>query len=259
MPSAIANQHTYCNLLANPKLNEMATSLITGHALDTSARTPVRWVHLDYSVRLAGNATGEEIAKATTVLCEAFGWRFFTDALNGDPDLVPEILGAYLKAGLVGGQVYFAENARKEIVGVAVWFQPGHSALGTEEQKAAGWNALMAKLPEKYRSWWIYFLDFLYDGFVEDTLGRGVMLKSFHLQLIGVHPDHQRRGIARKMMGLVEQAREPGTLCVLETPSEEKAKIVYKSLGYEIRDRSKEIKDVEGKPVDWRFYVLVKN
>ncbi|KAJ7648378.1 hypothetical protein DFH06DRAFT_1210086 [Mycena polygramma] len=213
----------------------------------------------DYSVRLVVKATDQETAKATAVLCEAFGWRFFTDALNGDPNLVPEILGAYLKAGLVGGQVYFAENASKEIVGVAVWFQPGHRALGTEEQQAAGWDSLMAKLPKKYCSWWSYFLGFLYNEFVEETLGPGVILKSFHLQLIGVHPDYQRRGIAGKMMGLVEQARTPGTLCVLETPSEEKAKIVYKSLGYEIRGRSKEITGVEGKPVDWRFYVLVKN
>ncbi|KAJ7938690.1 hypothetical protein B0H13DRAFT_1575374, partial [Mycena leptocephala] len=153
-----------------------------------------------------------EIAKATTVLCEAFGWRFFTDALDNDLSLVPELLGAYLKAGLVGGQVYFAENASKEIVGVAIWFKPGQKSLGTQvfpdfqleslthainsrEQRAAGWDPLMGKLSQKCHSWWTDFLKILYDDFVEKTLGPGAMLGAFHLQLIGIHPDYQRQGI----------------------------------------------------------------
>ncbi|KAJ7609355.1 hypothetical protein DFH06DRAFT_1247246 [Mycena polygramma] len=212
----------------------------------------------NFNIRPAVNPTEAEIAKATTVLCEAFKWRFFTDALDHDPSLVPDILGAYLKAGLVGGQVYFAENRSKEIIGVTIWFKPGQKALGTREQRAAGWDQLMAKLSEKCRSWWTYFLRFLYDEFVEGTLGPGVMLGAFHLQLIGIHPDYQRQGIAGCMMSIVEkQAHERGTLCVLETPNEQLAKVVYKALGYTVRGLSDEILDTDGKP-DFRFYVLTK-
>lgn len=57
--------------------------------------------------------------------------EFFTDALDGDTSLVPEILGAYLKAGVVGGEVYFAEHMAAGIVGVAIWFPPSTTALGT--------------------------------------------------------------------------------------------------------------------------------
>ncbi|KAJ7486859.1 hypothetical protein FB451DRAFT_1228202 [Mycena latifolia] len=213
----------------------------------------------NFRVRLAVNPTGTEVGKATTALCEAFRWQFFTDALDGDASLVPEILGAYLKAGLVGGQVYWAENKAGEIVGVSIWFPPGTTALGTPEQRAAGWDPLMAKLSEKCRSWWIYFLELLYDKFVEDALGPGVMLGAYHLQLIGIHPDYQRQGIATTMMGMVEQqARANNTICMLETPVEQRAKVVYKALGYEIRGHSETFNDPDGKP-DFRFYVLTKD
>ncbi|KAJ6522062.1 hypothetical protein B0H19DRAFT_1277507 [Mycena capillaripes] len=185
--------------------------------------------------------------------------EFFTNALDGDASLVREILGAYLRAGVVGGEVYFAEHRGAEIVGVAIWFPPGTTALGTPAQRTTGWNPLMAKLSEKCHSWWTYFLDFLYNKFVENTLGSSVFRAAYHLQLIGVHPSYQRQGIAGKMMGLVEQkARANNTICVLETPVKQRAEVVYKALGYEIRGHSAKINDPDGQP-DFMFYVLTKD
>ncbi|KAJ7097068.1 hypothetical protein B0H15DRAFT_824697 [Mycena belliarum] len=210
-------------------------------------------------VRLVENATDAEIAKATQTLCDAFGGRFFTDELDGDIKLVPYILGAYLKAGLVGGQVYFAEDATEGIVGVAIWFQPGHTSFGTPEQRAAGWDELMGKLSERCRSWWTEFLKLLYDEFVEKQLGSGVMRAAYHLQLIGIHPKYQKRGIGSKLLGIVgEQARVNNTTCVLETPSKQLATEVYGSVGYRIRGHLEDIKDADGKP-SFGFYVLQKD
>ncbi|KAJ7486851.1 hypothetical protein FB451DRAFT_1168234 [Mycena latifolia] len=224
-------------------------------------------------VRLAVNATDAEITKATTVLGEAFSWctrptfilarsidileDFFNDGLDGDASLVPEAIGAYLKGGLVGGLVYFAENESAEIVGVAIWFPPGTTALGTPEQRAAGWDQLTAKLSEKCRSWWPDFLGYLYDDFVENTLGPGVMLGAYHLQVLGIHPDYQRQGIARKMLEIVEeQARANNAICVLETVLEQWAKVVYKALGYEIKGLSDMINNPDGKPYT-KFYLMI--
>ncbi|KAJ7655417.1 hypothetical protein B0H17DRAFT_886530, partial [Mycena rosella] len=114
---------------------------------------------------------------------------FFAQALDGNASLVPEILGVYLKAGLIGGEVYLAKNAAREIIEVAIWFQPGQKSLGTTEQRAAGWEPLMGKLSKKCRFWWTYLLEGLYDQLVENTLGAGIMLGAYHLKLIGMHPD----------------------------------------------------------------------
>ncbi|KAJ6447754.1 hypothetical protein C8R47DRAFT_958430, partial [Mycena vitilis] len=109
-------------------------------------------------------------------------------ALNEDRALVSEYFGAYLKTGLVGGdeggQVYFAENEDKEIVGVTVWFPP--------EQRAAGWNQLLGKLSKETQAWWALLV---YDDFVasESVLGPEGFANAFHLQLIAIHPDYQRR------------------------------------------------------------------
>ncbi|KAJ7131902.1 hypothetical protein C8R43DRAFT_1133570 [Mycena crocata] len=214
---------------------------------------------LDVNVRLVTDATDNEIQKAITVLGEAFQWHFFNDELDGDDSLVPELLGAYTKAGLVGGQVYFAENLLDgDIIGVAIWFGPGQKSLGTPGQRAAGWDPLMARLSPKCRSWWDYFLRLLYDDFVEETLGAGVLLRAFHLQLIGIHPGYQRKGIGRKMLEVVqERAREANTICVLETFPEERATTVYEPLGYTIRGRSRQIHDVKEQDTFY-FYVLTK-
>ncbi|KAJ7930913.1 hypothetical protein B0H13DRAFT_2309220 [Mycena leptocephala] len=164
---------------------------------------PPQFTTQSYSVRQAVNPSDAEVAKATTALCEAFGWQFFTDALDGDASLVPEILGAYLRAGVVGGEVYFAEHKAAGIVGVAIWFPPGTTALGTTACR--GLEPAYGKAVREMRSWWTYFLDFVYNKFVENTLGLGVFRAAYHLQLIGVHPSYQRQGIAGTMMGLVEQ------------------------------------------------------
>ncbi|KAJ6555858.1 hypothetical protein B0H19DRAFT_1262001 [Mycena capillaripes] len=183
--------------------------------------------------------------------------EFFTNALDGDASLVREILSAYLRAGVVGGEVYFAEHRGAEIVGVAIWSPPGTIALGTTAYH--GLEPAHGKLSEKCRSWWTYFLDFLYNKFVENTLGSSVFRAAYHLQLIGVHPSYQRQGIAGTMMGLVEQkARANNTICVLETPVKQRAEVVYKALGYEIRGHSAKINDPDGQP-DFMFYVLTKD
>ncbi|KAJ7607084.1 hypothetical protein DFH06DRAFT_1309604 [Mycena polygramma] len=223
------------------------------------------------SVRRAVNPSDEEVAKATAVLYKAFGDIWF-DALGEDRALVSEYLGAYLKAGLVGGDdgghVYFAENEDKEIVGVTVWFPPGQTAMGTlllarggmesiNEQVEAGVPGMMLRL--------------VYDDFVasESVLGPVVFVGAFHLQLIGIHPDYQRQGVAKKMMGIVEdEADRQKTICVLEASDEEhpppnslpwlgQATGIYKALGYKIRGIKPGIPDVKGNPTIC-FYSLSK-
>ncbi|KAJ6517228.1 hypothetical protein C8R47DRAFT_1062920 [Mycena vitilis] len=203
------------------------------------------------------------------------------DALGEDPALVSEYLGAYLKAGLVGGaeggHVYFAENEDKDIVGVTVWFPPGQTAMGSEEQRAAGWNQLMSKLSKETQEWWTHMLTIVYDDFVasESVLGpAGFILMNgcanpsakcglfghtvTAVRLIGIHLDYQERGVAKKMISIVEdEARKQKTICVLEAADAEHATGVYKALGYKIRGIRPGIPDVKGNPTIC-FYSLSK-
>ncbi len=79
----------------------------------------------------------------------------------------------------------------------------------------------MAKLAPKYRDWWTTVsstgasaarcihslsMQFLnqYDDLVERSLGPGIKLSGYHLQVIGVSPDHQRKGAAAALMNYAE-------------------------------------------------------
>lgn len=44
-----------------------------------------------------------------------------------------------------------------------------------------------------------------YNSNAEKFFGPGVKLASYHLQLLGVHPEHQRHGIATQLMAVVHE------------------------------------------------------
>jgi len=188
------------------------------------------------TVRLLENPTGEEIRRTLDVLDEAFNKKYFLSAL-GDPSLPREILQVHIDTALIdkGGLVYVAETPEDGIVGSAIWFGPGHKFLATEAQKQAGWYQLMDKLQKPYRDWWDYFLA-IYDEYTSDVFGPGVKLAGYHLQLFGVHPNHQRKGYGTAMIQLVEaKAKAVGVCTCLETAGTS-AVPVYRSLGFEVKD-----------------------
>lgn len=156
-------------------------------------------------IRLVKRARAEEIERMTDVLHEAFSFQYFISAL-GDAERSKDLLRAHIKAALVdrAGEVYVAEAASGELVGVAVWFGPGTTFLRTEAQRKAGWNQLYARLENVYQEWWDYFLPF-YDRYAAQAFGEGSKLAGFHLQVIGVLPSHQRQGIASAFFDVVER------------------------------------------------------
>ncbi|RPD60175.1 acyl-CoA N-acyltransferase [Lentinus tigrinus ALCF2SS1-6] len=188
---------------------------------------------MSVTVRQVTDPSEAEIDAYTKLLAEAFSYRFFAFALGGDKDLQEPMHRAHITAALAnnGGEVHIAELPDEGVVGVAVWFPPGSKFLSTEAQREAGWNQLMAKLELELRDWWTQFLD-EYDDMVERALGPDVKLGAYHLQLIGVHPQRRRKGIARALMQFAEsKAHAVGVASVLETGSSSR---VYEGLGYTV-------------------------
>ncbi|EIW57678.1 uncharacterized protein TRAVEDRAFT_65412 [Trametes versicolor FP-101664 SS1] len=186
-------------------------------------------------VREVTNPSEADLAQYTKVLAEAFGYQFFGTALGGDRSLQEPTLLAQINAALVNGEgeVHVAELPEVGVVGVAVWFGPGQKFLTSEAQHKAGWDQVMERLPAEYREWWDTFL-VDYDALVEKSLGPGVKVGSYHLQLLGTAPDHQRKGVAKALTQYGDaKARAAGVSSVLETVGPTNVSI-YKALGYEV-------------------------
>ncbi|KAI9066266.1 hypothetical protein FKP32DRAFT_1589778 [Trametes sanguinea] len=161
--------------------------------------------------------------------------EFFNGGLGNDVTLQEPIILSHVAAALVDdeGEVHVAELPEVGPVGVAVWFGPGHKFLSTEAQRNAGWNQLMDRLADTYRNWWTTFLK-QYDELIDKTVGASVKLGGYHLQLIGVTPEHQKKGVATARMRYAEnKAHAARVPTLLETVGSTNVQI-YKSLKYEV-------------------------
>ncbi|KAI0749646.1 acyl-CoA N-acyltransferase [Daedaleopsis nitida] len=183
-------------------------------------------------VRQTVNPTETEIEQFTKVLAESFEYRFFGFALGGERRFQEPMHKAHLNAALAKneGEVHIAEWEGQGVVGVSVWFPPGQKFLETETQREAGWKQLMADIGPKLSGYWSRLLN-EYDDMVENSLGHGVKLGGYHLQLIGVLPEFQRKGVGRALLDFAEAKARAARVCTcLETGSG--GVKTYEKLGY---------------------------
>ncbi|KAH8810456.1 hypothetical protein DL96DRAFT_1627241 [Flagelloscypha sp. PMI_526] len=165
-----------------------------------------------------------DLPEVVQVLGDAFEWQIFLSGCDNSKDIMYQYLLCYAKAGLLDGELWVAKTQEgNRIVGVAIWFGPGQLAIRTAEQKErCGWNTFLSKLSDKSRNWWIYFMD-SYEKALDAVHGPDVHLNNWHLQLLGVHPNYHRNGIAKKLCEHVEfKAHSQGLLSVLEATDPKK-------------------------------------
>ncbi|KAF8193020.1 hypothetical protein BJ912DRAFT_961764 [Pholiota molesta] len=183
------------------------------------------------TIRHIAHPSDKDVEICTDVIYEAFNRRYFLSGLGKNEALVKPCIRAHLMSGVIGGEIHVAELPDIGIVGVAMWFGPQQKFLSTPEQRAAGWDELMSKVGNTYRQWWDYFLDLLVE-MPEKYYGPGVQLDSYHLQLIGIHPEYQKRGFGTSLFDFVEsRAAAESRSVVLETVGDT-AVPFYRSLGY---------------------------
>ncbi|KAI0831938.1 hypothetical protein BC628DRAFT_1350649 [Trametes gibbosa] len=184
-------------------------------------------------IREVSSPSEAELNEYAKILAESFDYNLFGAGLGNDKSLQEPFILAHLNAALVSGegQVHVAELPGVGVAGVAVWFGPGYKFLDSKAQRNAGWDEIMSRLEPQYQDWWETFLA-TYDELVEKSLGSGVKLGAYHLQLIGVAPKHQKKGVAGALTRYAEaKAHAVHVRSVLETVGAVNVSI-YKALGY---------------------------
>ncbi|KAI0326404.1 hypothetical protein GY45DRAFT_1373959 [Cubamyces sp. BRFM 1775] len=190
---------------------------------------------MSITVREVTSVSEADLDKYTKLVAEAFHYDFFGGGMGNDKAMQEPMIRSHIAAALVPGEgeLHVAEMPDVGVVGVATWFGPGQKYLQTDAQREAGWNQLMVMLPGQYRDWWANFLD-EYDALVEKALGPGVKLGSYHLQLIGVAPEHQRKGVATALTKYAgAKAHAMRVPIVLETVGSTNVTI-YKAMKFEV-------------------------
>ncbi|TDL26890.1 hypothetical protein BD410DRAFT_835997 [Rickenella mellea] len=157
---------------------------------------------------------------------------------GGDLSMVPEKWRSFVRAGVVGGEMYVASLSDRieESCGFSVWYAPGQQFLGTEEQKTTtGFDVYIKKFDEEFLQYWNTVVGPLTKGLVEKTVGSEADAKMYHLQFLAVSPDSQRRGVAKALMGhMLQKTDAMGVDTALETATESDVSI-YERMGYVLK------------------------
>jgi len=165
---------------------------------------------LPISIRLLQREAADcDVQAATKVMSDAFHEdKFLSILMGGHKELLFNLELSVIKAGLIGGEVYVAEDVRGNIIGSTVWFGPGQDLLLSEEQSNAGFNQLMNKLasedPDMLNWWKEYFIPSSTKFTTEAYGSPQYRLNSWYLFMIGVLPSCQRRGVGSAMIDHTE-------------------------------------------------------
>ncbi|KAF5383783.1 hypothetical protein D9615_003711 [Tricholomella constricta] len=191
------------------------------------------------AVRRLENPSDAEVKRVVEVLQAAFGEGDpFTDFLvGGDRTLVPAKFESSVRAASMGGEIHVASLGPtiNDIVGTAVWYGPGQISMSTEEQREMASKVFYSKCPEELKSWWHeHFLPSMM-RLANESLGPGFKETQWALQLLGVVPEHHRKGIAKAMVKTVEKrAKADNVSIVLETTTALDL-LIYKHMGFEVK------------------------
>ncbi|GLB43426.1 hypothetical protein LshimejAT787_1303270 [Lyophyllum shimeji] len=190
------------------------------------------------TIRRLTNPADPEVKQIVGLLIAAFGGEdgLHNFLVGGDTSLVPTKFEANVRATLAGGEVYVASlgTEANDIVGAITCHGPGQKPNSTDEARAAN-EVFLSKLPDAHREWWSEHLAPRVEQLANDSLGPGAKMAQYYVGLLGVRPEHHRKGIAKALMRVIEEKAKPHGLSVVLETSTDLDLLIYKRMGYEVK------------------------
>jgi len=197
---------------------------------------------MSFTVRQVVKATDEEIQATAELVGTTFlhaSNPFVKVALLNDRKLGIACIRGGIISGNMGGEIYVAENDRRDIIGVAVGFPPGQHPYGSAEQQEAGLAPFMAMCPEDLQRWWKDYFEPETAAFTDAQFGAEAKQKGWCLYLLAVAPEYHGKGIGKALYHkFSEKATAEGAMLYLETTTEKNVHM-YEHFGMRIRGEKK--------------------
>ncbi|TFY67072.1 hypothetical protein EVJ58_g1854 [Rhodofomes roseus] len=177
---------------------------------------------------------------------------------------------AMIRAATLDGEIYTAAEQSDRILGYAVWMPPGQDLLSTPEQRKLGWDDFFEHVSQRGKDWFTKTYATEVSAFMAGIFGPTVghsfsmnvrssssrkgKVDSWYLNIIMVHPDYHRRGIATKLVDVVRsKAAANGDTMALSTSSTRNVPI-YKALHFDLVGE----KMIPSPWGDWPLYVFIQ-
>jgi GNAT superfamily N-acetyltransferase len=173
---------------------------------------------------------GDEVTAASALLAAALaedpGWVHVVPDPGRRRAALTTLTGVALRDALCFGSVLAARDISR-LSGVAVWLPPGCYPMSARRKlhAAPALTALALRAPGDFRAL--------------TALGAGIDAAFpsepvWYLQILGVRPDMQRRGLGRRLMEpVLTEADRSGVPCYLETGQPTNA-VYYEGVGFAV-------------------------
>ncbi|KZT55116.1 hypothetical protein CALCODRAFT_499063 [Calocera cornea HHB12733] len=125
----------------------------------------------------------------------------------------------FVRGAAVDGEIWVAE-LDGQVVGTSIWFPPGKDFMGSEEQRqAVKLEEYLGMLKPEVAEWFMGSLIPTVGGWCAESLGgEKAREQAQHLQILGVAPSYQRRGLGRALLEAgAKRGLENGKRVVWET------------------------------------------
>ncbi|KAH9843599.1 uncharacterized protein C8Q71DRAFT_729183 [Rhodofomes roseus] len=173
---------------------------------------------------------------------------------GGDRSLMGTMARAMIRAATLDGEIYTAAEQSDRILGYAVWMPPGQDLLSTPEQRKLGWDDFFEHVSQRGKDWFTKTYATEVSAFMAGIFGPTGKVDSWYLNIIMVHPDYHRRGIATKLVDVVRsKAAANGDTMALSTSSTRNVPI-YKALHFDLVGE----KMIPSPWGDWPLYVFIQ-
>ncbi|EJD50830.1 hypothetical protein AURDEDRAFT_150014 [Auricularia subglabra TFB-10046 SS5] len=201
-----------------------------------------------------GPSSAGDIETAAQLLVDSFANDpIMPPCLGGEMHLSIDLWRGFIRAGMVGGEVYLAGlDSETNTDGVAIWFPAGTEFLGTEEQQGV-WNEMFGKyLNADARRFWELNYETTCNVVLDRVLPKDKHHSMWHLQILGTRVAAQRRGVARALIDHVSELATNESMR-LETFTELNVKI-YEKLGFVSEGGSATLTSPQGDVTIWGMF-----
>ncbi|GJE97652.1 GNAT family N-acetyltransferase [Phanerochaete sordida] len=152
----------------------------------------------------------------------------------GDKALFRKFQRALAAGTAHSGHLYAAFDDRTgAVVGSIAFFQPGKTIIGDDEQRAQGFNAFVATLPQELLPWWTELAPRVLAE-LDKLVGEGGKERSWSAHSFAVREDYRGRGVGKALLGTGEALAKADKMPVIFETEHLHNVHMYKHLGYNI-------------------------
>ncbi|KAF8168739.1 hypothetical protein BJ912DRAFT_1001170 [Pholiota molesta] len=187
-------------------------------------------------VAILRSPTEAQIEEMVDITVAAFEQEIYIRAITGGiPELQADLFRLSLRAAALEGHIFVCQMPGSgKILSLGACFGPGVDYLGSEAQRALGYEEFFEKLPDETKKWYDEEHRPLSKKFVDDTIGQEKLTNSWFVALMATLESERQKGYGSAILNEISRkAADDKAIAALNATSNSTVAF-YKNLGFHV-------------------------